>query len=132
MQVYLVGSKVWLKDMANSHRMGGKLDPVYTGPYTVTEILDKGHYRLQRADGTRLKKLYNGVLLKEKLDPVSSAEESTLPTKQYHQKGKNSNPACDERYAKIIIHAHVLSPILLSLIDAPWAEIEAGSSGLKR
>ena len=75
-QVYPVGSKVWLKNMANSHRMGGKMDPVYTGPYTVAEVMDKGRYCLQKANGTRLKKLYNGVLLKEVLDPVDPSESS--------------------------------------------------------
>ena len=78
MQVYPVGSKVWLKNMANSHRMGGKLDPVYTGPYTVVEIPDKGRYSLQRADGTRLKKLYNGVLLKEVLDPADQSDSAKV------------------------------------------------------
>ena len=60
-----VGSKVWLKNMSNTHRMGGKLDDVYLGPYTVAEVVDKGRYRLQNESGKKLKKLYNGVLLKE-------------------------------------------------------------------
>ena len=58
-----------LRNMSNSHRMGGKLDPVFTGPYTVAEILDKGRYSLLNADGKKLKKLYNGVLLKEYVEP---------------------------------------------------------------
>lgn len=114
MQVYPVGSKVWLKNMANSHRMGGKMDPVYIGPYTVAETLDKGRYRLQRADGTTLKKLYNGVLLKEKLDPVSPAEESTLPTKQCHQKSKKSNPASKRR--KVYTCTKLQSNLLVRLL----------------
>ena len=60
-----MGSKVWLKNMSNTHRMGGKLDDVYLGPYTVAEVVDKGCYRLQNESGKKLKKLYNGVLLKE-------------------------------------------------------------------
>ena len=74
MQVYPVNSTIWLKNMANSYRMGRKLNPVYTGPYTVVEILDKQRYSLQRADGTRLKKFYNGVLLKEVLNPIDQSD----------------------------------------------------------
>ena len=93
MQVYPVGSKVWLKNMANCHRMGGKLDPVYTGPYTVVEILDKGRYSLQRADGKRLRKLYNGVLLKEVLDPVDQSDpaEQSDPSESSNGQRKSTN-----------------------------------------
>ena len=45
--------------------MGGKLDDVYLGPYTVAEAVHKGHYPLQNQSEKKLKKLYNGVLLKE-------------------------------------------------------------------
>lgn len=70
-----------------------KLDPVYTGPYTVVEILDKGRYSLQRADGTRLKKLYNGVLLKEVLDPVdqSDSAEQTDPSEPSNGQRKSTS-----------------------------------------
>ena len=74
-QEYPTGSKVWLKNMTNSHRMGGKMDKVHLGPYTVTEIADKGLYRLQNDKGKNLKKLYNGVLLKEYFPPVKAPEE---------------------------------------------------------
>ena len=58
--------------MKNSHRMGGKLDATWKGPYTVSEFVGKGRYRLMRGDGKELKKLYNGVLLKEYI-PLGSA-----------------------------------------------------------
>ena len=60
--------------------MGGKLDPVFTGPYTVAEILDKGRYSLLNADGKKLKKLYNGVLLKEYVEPKSQYHIPNLPS----------------------------------------------------
>ena len=65
--------------------MGGKLDPVFTGPYTVAEILDKGRYSLLNADGKKLKKLYNGVLLKEYVEPSELGDkhsQKVLPVKQ--------------------------------------------------
>ena len=69
MQVYPVGSCVLLKNMTNSHRMGGKMDCTWKGPYTVHEMVDKGRYQLQSKSGKVLKKLYNGVLLKEFYSP---------------------------------------------------------------
>lgn len=77
--------------------MGSKLDPLYTGPYTVAEVLDKGRYCLEKADGTRLKKLYNGVLLKEKLDPVDIPEETTPATQPTKRCRQSSNPAAKRR-----------------------------------
>ena len=60
--------------MTNSHRMGGKLDSVHLGPYTIIEVADKGRYRLQNGNGKVLKKYYNGVLLKEYFSPTKSQE----------------------------------------------------------
>ena len=64
--------------------MGGKLEPVYTGPYTVH---DKGRYCLQRTDGTRLKKFFNGLLLKEVLDPVEQSDSDSDSDEQTESKG---------------------------------------------
>ena len=41
------GDLVLRKNMVNTHRMGGKLDPKWIGPYKVEEVTDKGLYRLQ-------------------------------------------------------------------------------------
>ena len=60
---------VLLKNMQNSHRMGGKLEKKWLGPYEVVESLSKGRYTLKSSDGSILKKAYNGVLLKEYLQP---------------------------------------------------------------
>ena len=67
--------------MSNTHRMGGKLDDAYLGPYTVTEVVDKGRYQLQNESGEKLKKLYNGVLLKEYF-PVKESTESQPGVKE--------------------------------------------------
>ena len=68
-QVYRVSSSVMLKNMVHSHRIGGKMDSVWKEPYTVEEIVGKGRYQLKSKDGKVLKKLYNGVLLKEYYSP---------------------------------------------------------------
>lgn len=60
-----MGTKVLLKNMKNSHRMGGKLDPKWLGPYTVVEKVGKGRYRLCSKTGDTVKKLYSSCLLKE-------------------------------------------------------------------
>ena len=59
--------------------MGGKLDATWKGPYTVSEFVGKGRYRLMRGDGKELKKLYNGVLLKEYIPLGSAPSQSPQP-----------------------------------------------------
>ena len=88
--MYPVGSKVWLKNMSKTHRMGGKLDDAYLGPYTVAEVVDKGCYQLQNESGKKLKKLYNGVLLKEYF-PVKGSTESQLDVKVLENNTEPSN-----------------------------------------
>ena len=41
------------------------MDCTWKGPYTIKEVVGKGRYQLTSKDGRVLKKLYNGVLLKE-------------------------------------------------------------------
>ena len=40
------------------------MDKKRLGPYEVAESLSKGRYRLKLSDGSILKKVYNGFLLK--------------------------------------------------------------------
>ena len=54
---FRVGSRVLLKNMRHNHRMGGKLDVRWNGPYTVVAKLSKGKYQLQSKNGGVLKKL---------------------------------------------------------------------------
>ena len=54
-----------LKNMKNSHRMGGKLDVKWDGPYTIEAKLNKGRYQLRSKTGFVVKKLYSSCLLKE-------------------------------------------------------------------
>ena len=61
--------------------MGGKLDDAYLGPNTVAEVVYKGRYQLQNESGKKLKKLYNGVLLKEYF-PVKESTESQPDVKE--------------------------------------------------
>lgn len=51
--------------MKNSHRMGGKLDAKWLGPYTIEAKLSKGRYQLRSKNGAVLKKVYSSCLLKE-------------------------------------------------------------------
>ena len=53
-----------LKNMKNSHRMGGKLDVKWEGPYTIEAKLSKGRYQLRSKTGFVVKKLYSSCLLK--------------------------------------------------------------------
>ena len=79
-QVYPVGSSVMLKNMQNAHRMGGKMDLTWKGPYTIQKMVGKGRYQLKTKNGQVLKKLYNGILLKEYYS-TGADHQSTTPEK---------------------------------------------------
>ena len=55
-----------LKNMRNAHRMGGKMNEKWTGPY---ESLSRGCYKLKATNRKVLKKSYNSHLLKEYMEP---------------------------------------------------------------
>ena len=55
----------FIKEHENSHRMGGKLDAKWDGPYTIEAKMGKGRYQLRSKAGLVLKKLYSSCLLKE-------------------------------------------------------------------
>ena len=76
--------------------MGGKLDITWKGPYTITEVAGKGSYHLRAQCGKELKKLYNGVLLKEYFEPPAS--HTTKPQPQKHRIAEG------ERYFKQLGH----------------------------
>jgi len=64
--------------------MGDKLQPRYTGPFQIIEVLGRGVYRLQDGEVT-LKQSVNATNLKLWVDrsPLSSPE--TTPTKRVRQ-----------------------------------------------
>lgn len=44
---FSIGDLVLKKNMKNKHRMGGKLDEKWLGPYVVCGVTDYGNYKLQ-------------------------------------------------------------------------------------
>lgn len=46
---------VLLKNLRNEARKGGKLERVWSGPYTISKVLPKGLHKLRKEDGTDLK-----------------------------------------------------------------------------
>ena len=85
-----------IKNMANSHRMGGKLDETWKGPYIIEEIHDKAkgryRYRLKSRNGKVLKKLYNGILFKEFYSPSGSNANNVNDPPSSHQQDPSGNP----------------------------------------
>ena len=60
-----VGTQVYIKNSRRIHRMGSKLEPIWTGPYKVAESLTKGRVRLQNLNsGKMLKNTYHAANLK--------------------------------------------------------------------
>lgn len=54
-----VGTEVLLVNTAQRQRKGGKMDPVWLGPYTISKSMGKGVYELKNSDGEVLKKKAN-------------------------------------------------------------------------
>ena len=60
-----VGTRVLLENTAQKQRKGGKMDPVWLGPYRINRSLGKGLYELKNdTTGEILKKKVNVVRLK--------------------------------------------------------------------
>lgn len=70
-----VGDQVLMKNMKNSHRMGGKLDIRWTGPYKVVEDCGKMRYRVKNFQNGELeKKTVHCSRLKPYLEQSDSIE----------------------------------------------------------
>ena len=52
-----MGTKVLLKNVKTTHRMGGKMDFKWIGPYIVEERVSKGRYKISSMTGKVVKKL---------------------------------------------------------------------------
>lgn len=64
-KVLKVGTVVLLENTAQKQRKGGKLEPLWLGPYTIHRDLGKGLYELSNQAGMVLKKKANIARLKE-------------------------------------------------------------------
>ena len=70
-QVIPEGTEVLLENTYQKQRKGGKMDPLWLGPYTIHRNLGKGLYKLKNKEGKLVKKKANimqspqGVHMKE-------------------------------------------------------------------
>ena len=87
--------------MRPNHRMEGKLDARWNGPYTVAAKLSKGSYQLQSKNGVVLKKLYNSCLLKEYYETGIHSVRALLCVTMYTE-------ACTKQMLAVLDH-HFLS-----------------------
>lgn len=62
--VFKIGSKVLLENTAQKQRKGGKMDPLWLGPYVITRDLGKGIYELSSLKGRVIKNKVNVHRLK--------------------------------------------------------------------
>ncbi|CAB3978706.1 Hypothetical predicted protein [Paramuricea clavata] len=80
-QPFKVGYVVLLKNMKNKDRKGGTLEPVWSGPYTVSNVMLKGVYKLSNKGGTELKKPVNSARLKIYHEPLGKQPSQVELTK---------------------------------------------------
>jgi hypothetical protein len=80
-EMYKLGDVVMKYNRRKDTWMGGKLNPTYTGPYVIEEVIGRGCYRLR--DGERvMKQTVNAVNLKVYVSQVSpSGSPTSTPTK---------------------------------------------------
>ena len=64
-KVLPVGARVMLENTYQRQRKGGKLEPIWLGPYTISRDLGKGIYELSNAAGKVIKTKANIARLKE-------------------------------------------------------------------
>ena len=87
-QVLLEGTEILLENTYQKQRKGGKMEPLWMGPYIVHQDLGKVLYELKNKDGKLVKKkaYINGLKLytRRKENPVPPGNESS--TKQYSKK----------------------------------------------
>ena len=74
-----VGAQVLLKDFRRKKRKGGKLDPKWLGPFSISKDLGKGAYSLTSTDNPScIVKRANGAYLKPYYSPSDLDEEDFL------------------------------------------------------
>ena len=67
--------------------MGGKLEKLWSGPYTIHKDLGKGRYSLETLEGKQMKQAINCARLKRYLDPP--VEDQMLPTDDNAEDGRD-------------------------------------------
>ncbi len=77
-KVLPVGTRVLLENSKQKQRKGGKLEPLWLGPYNISKYIGKGLYELSTQAGKVLKVKANIARLKEYQERVS--EDSKLPS----------------------------------------------------
>ncbi len=75
-----LGDRMLVKSMKNEGRKGGKLESQFRGgPYTISECLGDGRYRLKSEDGKLLQQSLNCHRLKLWLDPQEGNLKRKVP-----------------------------------------------------
>ena len=92
-QVIPEGTEVLLENTAQKQRKGGKLEPLWQGPYTISQDLGKGLYELLTVDGRVLKNKAN--INRLKMYTRRKKSPPTSPTR--------TSPDCKKRKVGIII-----------------------------
>ena len=82
--VFTIGSKVLLENTAQKQRKGGKMDPVWLGPYIISRDLGKGLYELSNMSNKIIKNKANVSRLKNYFErSLSEGETAPPPSKKY-------------------------------------------------
>ena len=112
-QVLPEGTEVLLENTYQKQRKGGKMDPLWLGPYTIHRNLGKGLYELKNKEGKLVKKKANINRLKvyrRRNDEVTQSSPNNSPPSSPNKSPQSSptkSPSRKRRkvcYACICIH----------------------------
>ncbi|KAL4006079.1 hypothetical protein ACER0C_005792 [Sarotherodon galilaeus] len=123
--VYNVGDQILLLNMRKRGRKGGRLEPDFSGPYTIDDISGKC-VRLKNAEGNTLKSLYmvifeflsqhlnlNTVQVSTPTEPVESSPSSEMQPcspQHHHEALQNNRPSVIQFAPKIAQVKSVQAP----------------------
>ena len=120
------GSLVLLKNNKNNHRMGGKLEVKYLGPYEVVSLVGKGRAKLKNvASGKELKNLYHMVnlkLYKQEDMNTSGQDDDDIAVEEPPSNIAVEEPTSNSAVGEPMCNSHVNIPaedklILLMFVD---------------
>ena len=138
-QVLPEGTEVLLENTYQKQRKGGKMDPLWLGPYTIHRNLGKGLYELKNKEGKLVKKKANINRLKvyrrrndevtqssPNNSPPSSPNKSpqSSPTKSPSQKRRKVCYACICTSGYYYLYVHDNNVILHTIPDIYGAYVE--------
>jgi hypothetical protein len=117
---YKVGDMVMKFNRRRETRMGGKLAPIYTGPYKIAELVGTGCFRICDADDKVLKQVVNAVNLKPYNAPHSPSVSTRSPVSAAKRKPPQSDSPSTPTAKRLLTMETTSPPPPTPPANTPW------------